>query len=316
MEKCARKHGGDGVAPDPAAVGSRSRRRCRHCDGAAGQPCRGRADGSHESIAGIRPGDTVLSTDPESGRSSAEKVINTYRHDARDLLEVTLDGAARLTTTPGHWLYADGRGWTVASDLRIGDRLRGRGEGWSLVTALTTRRAESPTTVYDLSVERIHTFHVRTVGDRAGDYLVHNCFDLLGDEGLEGAHTLRDHVNPTPDEARAFAQEKGINTVWVDKETASQVVDYGLADFFSGANAAANRRRLNRWLTNGVIGDKFPAIKGTFGARNSLGRAYKKRPDGSIEEYATANQYSIVLKKAPGHKLGFVVFTAFPEGRL
>ncbi|MGW1494508.1 hypothetical protein [Streptomyces sp. NPDC002402] len=49
------------------------------------------------------------------------------------------------------------RGWTVVSDLRVGDRLRTPDGFVRAVTALRDRSGPDPRTVYDLTVDGLHT---------------------------------------------------------------------------------------------------------------------------------------------------------------
>ncbi|WP_142213614.1 hypothetical protein [Streptomyces sp. SLBN-118] len=58
-----------------------------------------------------------------------------------------------------------------------------------------------PRIVYDLTVDDLHTFFVRTSGQRRDDVMVHNCLNLTLHEGDRGAHTIRDHVTIRPQDA-------------------------------------------------------------------------------------------------------------------
>jgi hypothetical protein len=51
-------------------------------------------------------------------------------------------------------------------------------------------------------------------------------------------------------------------------------------------------------------------LRGAFGARNSLG--FVAHPDGRTITQA-GNRYVIILKRAPGHRFGYYVHTAYPE---
>ncbi|MEV0979152.1 RNase A-like domain-containing protein [Streptomyces sp. NPDC049915] len=85
--------------------------------------------------------------------------------------------------------------------------------------------------------------------------------------------------------------------MFVDEQTAQQVVDYALAN---------NANRIRNWLRGS---DPDLAFRGTFGAKNSLGKAYF--PDGTWKE--TGNAFRIKLVRAKGHKSGYYVQTCFPE---
>lgn len=261
------------------------------------------ADGSRKSIRDVRLGDLLLATDPDAGTTRGEPVTRTFSHPSTDLLDITLADGGRLTSTPGHRFFAVDRGWTLASDLGAGDRLRTPEGALRTVTAVRDRNESRARTVYDLTVSGLHTFYA-VAGSTP--VLVHNCNDLIVDDkkfsGL--AHTLDEHVDPTAAEAIALAEAKTLklgrdtpNSVFVDGQTAQQVVDYAIAN---NANAIA------KWLRGSKQEREFV---GTFGARNSLGTVY--HASGKAE--AAGNRFYIMLKRAPGHPRGYYVYTCYPQ---
>ncbi|MEU2716936.1 RICIN domain-containing protein [Streptomyces sp. NPDC007205] len=263
------------------------------------------ADGSHKSLQNVRVGDLLLATDPATGGVRGEPVTRTFHHATVDLVDVGLTDGGHLTSTPGHRFYVTGRGWTLASDLRSGQALRGPDGSARTVAAVLDRHQAAPWTVYDLTVAGLHTFYALAGGSPV---LVHNCNDLAADArkfpGL--AHTLDEHTAGlvTPQEARELAEAKTAkngyitaNSLFVDEQTAQQVVDYALAN---------NANRIRRWLRGP---DSSLEMSGTFGARNSLGKAYY--PDGSVKE--AGNTYIIKLVRAKGHKAGYYVQTCYPK---
>ncbi|MEU6818802.1 ricin-type beta-trefoil lectin domain protein [Streptomyces sp. NPDC046860] len=256
------------------------------------------ADGRRKALRDVRPGDLLLATDPATLRTRGEPVTRTFHHTATDLLDVVLADGGSLTTTPGHRFFVTGRGWTLASDLRAGDALRGPDGTPRRVTEVSGRHESRPRTVYDLTVSGLHTFYA--VAENS-PVLVHNCNDLVADDQAfpRLAHALDEHTAGyvTRDEAKALAEEKGgPNGVFLDVQTAQQVVDYALAD---------KAGEITRWLRGSA---REKALTGYFGAKNSLG--YVAQADGSFT--AAGNGYKIVLKRAKGHKFGYYVYTAYP----
>ncbi|GIG92743.1 hypothetical protein Pen02_76790 [Plantactinospora endophytica] len=133
------------------------------------------ADGSRKAIELVRPGDTVLATDPETGRTEARQVTRTIRTDSdKKYVDVTVEGAPGdgnvLTTTDHHpfWSVTRGR-WVDAGDLRPGELLRTSAGSYVQIGAVRKYHAERIT--YDLTVDAIHTYYV-FVGDQS--VLVHN----------------------------------------------------------------------------------------------------------------------------------------------
>ncbi|WP_052432960.1 polymorphic toxin-type HINT domain-containing protein [Streptacidiphilus carbonis] len=269
------------------------------------------ADGNHKAISSVRIGDRLLAIDPATGRSQAEPVTATFAHDTDTLLDIKLSGGSTLSTTTGHRVYAVNRGWILAADLRPGDLLQAANGSSSAVTALSTRTGLAPQQVYDLTVDGLHTFYIRSTGAQSQDLLVHNCNNLVDDavKYPDLAHTLSDHVT---DAATAIAKAKaelaaggkGITSVFVDAQTAQQVVDYAIA-----SDAEKNPKRLANWLSRSKNNptELYP-ITGTFGAKNSIGTIYKA--DESFR--AAGNGYTVLLKRMPGHPRGYIVYTAYP----
>ncbi|GIF76123.1 polymorphic toxin-type HINT domain-containing protein [Asanoa siamensis] len=129
------------------------------------------ADGTRKAIEQVEPGDTVLATDPRTGRTEARQVTHTIRTDSdKEYVEVTVQGGDTLTTTDHHpfWSVTRGR-WVDAGDLRPGELLRTSAGTYVQVGAVRTFEAERIT--YDLTVDGIHTYYV---GAGAQSVLVHN----------------------------------------------------------------------------------------------------------------------------------------------
>nr|WP_228044366.1 RICIN domain-containing protein [Streptomyces ferrugineus] len=135
------------------------------------------ADGSHRPISQLAVGDLVKATDPATGQLRARQVTDTFRHDTRRLVDIVVADGGRLESTAGHKFYVVDRGWTLVSDLRVGDRLRTSDGSVRAVTALHDRSGLAPRTVYDLTVDDLHTFFVLA---GATPVLVHNCKVALG----------------------------------------------------------------------------------------------------------------------------------------
>ncbi|MFE5097873.1 polymorphic toxin-type HINT domain-containing protein, partial [Streptomyces sp. NPDC056638] len=280
------------------------------------------ADGSHRAISAVHRGDRVLAEDPDSGDRSPQTVTSTYAHDTNLLVDVLLADGQRLTSTAGHRVHVAGRGWTLVSELRVGDRLRSPDGSLHAVGALRTRTAVEDPRVYDITVDGLHTFYVRAEGPRASDLLVHNCANLSDELAFpsSGAHTLSRHVNPTPQQAIDFAKEnerKGlapISTVWTSQDIAQQAVERVLADYFfpRGKKRTASFDALDNFLNKrGQWRNKteFP-ITGSWDLYGSLGTVYKA--SGGSE--AAGNGVRVILKRLPGKKghEGYIIYTAYP----
>ncbi|MFF3126912.1 RICIN domain-containing protein [Streptomyces sp. NPDC057908] len=277
------------------------------------------ADGSHKPIRDVRVGEVVLATDPASGQSAAQPVTDTFRHDTTRLVDISVRGGL-LTSTAGHRFYVEERGWTLVSNLRVGDRLRTPDGSLHRVDALHDRAGLAPSEVHDLTVGGFHSFYVATGGDRPRDVLVHNCTNILADEGIEGAHSLRDHVDLTPAQLADKLDKDGVATMWTDKATAVAAVDKAMAEWMK---LPGNATKLETWRIRQAqrvgkgIGfdprkDLLPIKIQVDGLGSSLGRKWVK--DGP-QGVGVGNTVRIQLKFAKGHAKPktWVVYTAYPE---
>lgn len=271
------------------------------------------ADGSRRAISEVREGDRLLASDPETGELRPQPVTDTFRHDTERLVDITVAGDGRLTSTVGHRFYVTGRGWTVVSDLRLGDRLRTPDGSVQPVTALRDRSGLAPREVYDLTVGGLHTFFVRTDGVRPQDVLVHNCLNIVGDEGVSGAHTLRDHVIPDA-AAQLRADKYGIATKWRDQETAARAIDKA---FQQWVTRGSNAKTLANWMTKQAQrGGAFDPtidlkeIRWQVRDEGQLGTVFRRDGSGGVP---TGNTVVIQLKYVKTHAQKFVVYTSYPE---
>ncbi|MFI9269785.1 RICIN domain-containing protein [Kitasatospora sp. NPDC052896] len=272
------------------------------------------ADGTYKAIGAIRTGDQVLATDPQTGASQAEPVTAAFAHSTERLVDITLTDGGQLTSTAGHRVYVAQRGWTYVSDLHAGDLLRAADGSPHSISGLRSRDSLAPQQVYDLTVDGLHTFYVRTAGARPQDLLVHNCLDLLADEGVSGAHTLTDHVL-SDDDAQTRADKLGTATAWTDKATAVRAVNKA---FQQWAKRGGNAKRLANWLTQqaqrrGAFDPRIDLLPIQWELRDEdqLGKVFTKGgPKGGTP---TGKTVLIWLKYVKGHTDRYVVYTSYPQ---
>lgn len=126
------------------------------------------ADGTPRAIADVDIGDQVLATHEHTGETGAYPVIDLIRgHGVKHLVDIDL-GDETVTATDRHPVYVIGRGFVDATDLTVGDRLRDSDGAMVVVHGLSRR--DEILTVYNLTVDRAHTYYV---GDITA-VLVHN----------------------------------------------------------------------------------------------------------------------------------------------
>ncbi|MFI1017525.1 polymorphic toxin-type HINT domain-containing protein [Streptomyces sp. NPDC020965] len=137
------------------------------------------ADGFRKPIEKVKEGDTVLATDPTTGKTSKQKVTDTIvGKGEKRLVELTVDtdgpkGTAtdKLTATVGHPFWVPSlKKWLKAGELKPGQWLQ-TGAG-SRVQLDAVRAWTQQAAVYNLTVDRAHTYHVLA---GTTPVLVHNC---------------------------------------------------------------------------------------------------------------------------------------------
>ncbi|GAA0232729.1 RICIN domain-containing protein [Saccharothrix mutabilis subsp. mutabilis] len=117
-------------------------------------------DGGTLPIAEVEVGDLVVATDPVTGEVRVEPVVDVVvGHGDKHLVQFTAEGGGPVTATANHPVWVDGRGWTAAADIGIGDRVLLPGGGTASVRHVKDL-GTSRETVYNLNVSGPHTFSV------------------------------------------------------------------------------------------------------------------------------------------------------------
>jgi RHS repeat-associated protein len=132
------------------------------------------ADGSTKPIEQVVAGDEVLTTDPDTGRTEAHRVLDHITGEGeKHLVDVkirTKTGIFTLVATAGHpfWVADSGK-WVRAGDLIGGEHLMSASSSTEVVIEI--RIHDEFVRVHNLSVDRIHTYYVLAGRDSV---LVHN----------------------------------------------------------------------------------------------------------------------------------------------
>ncbi len=126
------------------------------------------ADGSKKPIEEIQPGDLVMSRDEATGKTEAKEVVRVFERGSNALVVISLANGEEIKTTPEHPFWVEGKGWTIAGDLKTVDRLTTTSSTSSIASIQWKR---TPTKVYNFEVKDYHTFFVSANGT---DVWVHN----------------------------------------------------------------------------------------------------------------------------------------------
>jgi hypothetical protein len=109
-------------------------------------------------IERIRPGDVVLSQDPETGELAFQPVLATTIRPPSPLLQIDVDGEA-IVTTRGHRFWVNGQGWEMAKFLKPKMRLHAVDRSQT-ITAVEPFAGGDELEAYNLVVDGFHTYFV------------------------------------------------------------------------------------------------------------------------------------------------------------
>ncbi|MFD1044703.1 Hint domain-containing protein [Kibdelosporangium lantanae] len=152
------------------------------------------ADGTAKPIEQVQSGDSIASTDPQSGVTASQTVVATWLHeDEPDRTELTIDtdgnaGTATATISATDWhpiWVAELKSWIPITQVRTGSWLQTPAGAKVQVTAVLHINATDFT--YDLTVETTHTYFVLA---GTTPVLVHNCSEPANPHELKPTHQL------------------------------------------------------------------------------------------------------------------------------
>jgi hypothetical protein len=197
------------------------------------------ADGTMKPIDQVGEGEEVASYDPATGVLRPAVVERTFVHEKVPTLMVSTDGGV-VETTGTHPFYVEGRGYTPASELHSGDRLRD--EQGRAVRVESIQATGQSRTVYNLQVAGSHNYYVSTT--EGTTLLVHNNASA---DGSCGPVVFKAPANATPEEiAQTKAYVDGCNDALVDGALSSTGRVSTSGELRRAASAAARAERLRR----------------------------------------------------------------------
>ena len=116
-------------------------------------------------IESIRVGDRVLSQGTSTGQLAFQPVVATHRNQPPPTLRIAIGGES-IVATGIHRFWKAGKGWTMARELKAGDRLRMVGG----TVAIESIEADKTQPVYNLDVADNRDFFVGTKGLLVHDF--------------------------------------------------------------------------------------------------------------------------------------------------
>ena len=112
-----------------------------------------------KDIETIKAGDYVWSENPETHEKALKKVKKIFVREKDSVVRLSINGEA-IETTNEHPFYVEGHGWTNASDLKAGDKVRLEDGTAGIVEKAKHVALDAPVTVYNFEVEDFHTYYV------------------------------------------------------------------------------------------------------------------------------------------------------------
>lgn len=173
-------------------------------------------NGKTKPIEDIAPGDKLIVTDPETGRTVVREVAGTIvTEDDKHFVDLTIttkDGGrpASLVSTTTHPFWSPSENaWIEAGDLKPGMTLR-TADG-DQVTLATTRQFEKRQLTHDLTLTEIHTYYVLA---GATPVLVHNCGDVYRSDTRDPSEIFDGGFAPKGDNMNLEEHVAGVSGVY------------------------------------------------------------------------------------------------------
>lgn len=259
-----------------------------------------RADGSTVAIEDVQVGDYVLATGPVSGVTGRRDVTaTTAGTGVRRLVDIAVDDDANpatpariITATRDHrfWLPQLGR-WVAAGSLVPGIALSTSAPAAAIPTVESVVPRTEVTTVYNLSVADLRTYHVVAGG---APILVHNESCPLVPHETAGGHAIARHVGRT--DAELAARNIALSSTYASLEAAERV---------TGAVITANRGKIEDWLA-GSTSTTLPLV----GTMDAVDGRILVRETGQI---VAPDAVTVVLQRNPSMPGGYHVLTSYPD---
>ncbi len=131
-------------------------------------------------IEEVEEDDYILSRDQYDAEDdlSPRRVTGVFRRTSDHIRTLTIEGddgnVEVIRTTDEHPFYVQGRGWTEAGDLAVGDLVQETDGSWQTVLGSTREAFASGIAVYNLELEGDHTYFVEDGFGSTDAVWVHN----------------------------------------------------------------------------------------------------------------------------------------------
>ncbi|MDQ6423594.1 polymorphic toxin-type HINT domain-containing protein, partial [Paenibacillus sp. LHD-117] len=120
-------------------------------------------DEGEKNIEDIEVGDMVLAKNEETGEQAYKEVTHLYRNDKEITYELTV-GDQMIETTENHPFWVEGKGWVLAADLQVGDKLQQSNGNTLKIDKINKVIHDELVKVYNFTVADFHTYYVSSLG--------------------------------------------------------------------------------------------------------------------------------------------------------
>ncbi|TGL69369.1 polymorphic toxin-type HINT domain-containing protein, partial [Leptospira kmetyi] len=197
-----------------------------------------------KKIEEIEVGDQVLSWDEESGEKSYKTVTELFVHDINQLFDVEMNDNETFHTTWNHpfWVVNE-RSWVKVKDLKVGDIVQLK-DGSEVPISKISSYSVSMTQVYNLEIEKNHTYYVGESGVLVHNYEGDNdamsrINDALDNPSSDVKDTTKDILDLIADKAKDYG---GKIATWLGGGAKALGIAIDTYDFINQLNRKDNAR--------------------------------------------------------------------------
>ncbi|MGV6934563.1 polymorphic toxin-type HINT domain-containing protein [Paenibacillus sp. CMM36] len=218
-------------------------------------------DEGEKNIEDIEVGDKVLAKDENNpdGELAYKEVTALFRNQRDDIIKLNV-GEQVIETTNNHPFYVEGKGWVLADELRVGDKLQ-KADGSNLtIDKVEFVEQDELVTVYNFAVADYHTYYVTDLGIWVHNTNTGDCIIKTGDK-TPGGHSFSEHGAERANE-RGFSSQTIDNIINNNKKNRKSKVDDLGRKTWEYTDARGNKVVTNE--SGGIISVHSPASGGVY----------------------------------------------------
>ncbi|MFE6796508.1 polymorphic toxin-type HINT domain-containing protein [Paenibacillus chitinolyticus] len=218
-------------------------------------------DEGEKNIEDIKVGDMVLakSENNPDGELAYKEVTALFLNQRDDIIKLHV-GEQVIETTDNHPFWVEGKGWVVADELQVGDKLQ-KADGSNLtIDKVEFVKQDEPVTVYNFAVADYHTYYVTDLGIWVHNTNTNDCIIKTGDK-TPGGHSFSEHGAQRANE-RGFTSQAIDNIINNNKKNRKSKVDDQGRKTWEYTDSRGNKVVTNE--SGGIISVHSPAEGGVY----------------------------------------------------